>query len=149
MLWQTKAVQSEELRAMPHALVAALLVAVLAIFMTLTAGTAHACPPGKDASGSFSTEHKARHPAVTRSVTSTPVLAKDISQGSRRCCGGCSHSHGIGCASGCCSACSAAIDAASSGLALLDGSIGHILPRPDGVTPTRPSPDFRPPRSVA
>ena len=149
MFWRSKPMQSQASRAMSHVLVATLFVAGLAMLMTLTAGEAQACPPGKEASGSVSVVHKAKHAVATKSVTSAPTLAKDLSQVGGQCCGGGSHSHGVGCASGCCSACSAAIDAASSGLVLLDGSISHVLPQQSGMISTRPPPDFRPPRIIA
>ena len=146
MFWRPQTVQSQASRAV---LVTTLLVAGFAMFMMLTAGAARACPPGKEASGSVSIVHEAKRAVAMMSATSAPALAKDISQGGGQCCGGGSHSHGVGCASGCCSACSAAIDIASSGIVLLNGSIGHVLPRQDGVVPTRPPPDFRPPRTFA
>ena len=146
MFWRPKAVQSQA--AVSHGLVATLLVAGIAMFMMLTAGTAQACPPGKEASGSVSIVHTAKRAVEVISATSAPALAKDISHGSAQCCGGGSHSHGIGCASGCCSAFSAAIDVASSGLVLLDGSICP-LPRQDGLAPPRLPPDFRPPRTFS
>lgn len=150
-------VQLQASRAVRHVLVAILLFAGLAMFMMLTAGAAQACPPGKEVSGSVSITHKVKwagtiaHEAklivTTASASSAPVLAKTICQGGGLCCGGNSHSHGVGCASACCSAFSAAIDIASSGFFLLDGSIGHVLSRQDGLASTRPSPDFRPPRT--
>ena len=148
MFWRTKPIQSQASRAVSHVLVATLLVAGLAMFMMLTAGAAQACPQGKEASGSISIVHKAKRAVAMISATSVPALAKDISQGGGQCCGGGSHSHGVGCASGCCSAYSAA-DVASSGVVLLDGSICHVLPRQDGVTSTKLPPDFRPPRTFA
>jgi hypothetical protein len=146
MFWRPKAVNWEASRAVPHVLVATLLVAGFAMFMMLTAGVAQACPPGKVASGSVSIVHKAKHAIAMMSVISAPALAKDMSG---RCCGGGSHSHGIGCANGCCSACLAAIDIASSGLLSAEGSICHFLPRQSGVVSSRPPPDFRPPRTFA
>ena len=144
-----KTVQSQASRGVPHVLVATLLVVGLAMFMMLTAGAAQACPPGKEANGSVTIAHKAKRAVAMMSATAAPALAKDSSQGGGQCCGGGSHSHGVGCASGCCSAYSAAIDVASSGLVLLDGSIGHVLPRQDGLASTRSPPDFRPPRTFA
>ena len=149
MFRRPKATQSQATRAVPHVLVAALLVAGLAMFMMLTAGAAQACPPGKEASGSVSIEHKAKRAVAMVSAMSAPALAKDVSQGGGQCCGGGSHSHGVSCASGCCSACSAVIDVASSGVVLLDGSICHVLPRQDGLAPPRLPPDFRPPRTFS
>ena len=149
MFWRPKPTQSQASRGGPHVLVTALIVAGLAMFMMLTAGVAQACPPDKEASGSVSIEHKAKRAGALISATSALVLAKDISQGSGQCCGGGSHTHGVGCASGCCSAYSAAIDVAGSGVILLDGSICHVLPRQDGVAATRPPPDFRPPRTFS
>ena len=146
MFWRPKAVQSQA--AVSHGLVATLLVAGIAMFMMLTAGTAQACPPGKEASGPVSIVHTARRAEAVVSATSAQELAKDISQGGGQCCGGGSHSHGIGCASGCCSAVSVAIDILNSGLILLDGSICP-LPRQDGLASTRPPPDFRPPRTFS
>jgi hypothetical protein len=148
------------LQASLHVLIATLLVGALAIFMMLTAGVAQACPRGKEASTSVSIAHKIKrvggiaHEAkliVTTASASSPalVLAKTICPGSGLCCGGDSHSHGLGCASTCCSACSAAIDVASLGFFLLDGRIGHVLPPQDELASTRPPPDFRPPRIFA
>ena len=149
MFGRSRTVHLPASRAVPHVLVATLLIAGLAMFLMLTAGAAQACPPGKEASDSVSIVHKAKRAVAMMSATSAPALAKDISQGGGQCCGGGSHSHGVGCASGCCSAFSAAIGVASSGVVLLDGSICHVLPRQDGVASTRPPPDFRPPRTFA
>ena len=149
MFWRTKPIQSQASRAVPHVLVATLLVAGLAMFMMLPGGAAQACPQGKEASDSVSIVHKAKRAVAMMSATSAPALAKDISQGGGQCCGGGSHSHGVGCASGCCSAFSAAIDVASSGVVLLDGSICHVFPRQDGLAPPRLPPDFRPPRTFS
>lgn len=148
MFWRPKAVQSQASRAVPHVLVATLLVAGLAMFMMLTAGVAQACPPDKEAIGSVSITHEAKRAVAMVSATSAPASAKAISQGGGLCCGGGSHSHGVDCASGCCAACSAPIDIASSGVDLPDGSICHVLPRQDGVALTKLPPDFRPPRTV-
>ena len=149
MFWRSSAMQSRPSRAMSHVLVATLFVAGLATLMMLTAGGAQACPPGKEASGSVSVVHKAKHAVTTKWVTSAPTLAKDLSQIGGQCCGDGCHSHCNGCVSGSCSACSAAIDAAGSGLVLLDGSIIHITAQQSGVISTRPPPDFRPPRIIA
>ena len=129
MFWWPKLMQSQASRAVPHVLVATLLVTGLAMFMMLTAGAAQACPPGKDASGSVSIEHKAKRAVAMMPATYAPALAKDISQAGGRCGGGGSHSYGVGCASGCCSACSAAIDVSNSRVVLLDGSICLVSTR--------------------
>lgn len=145
-----KPTQSQASRAMSHALVAALFVAGLAMSMMLMAGSAEACPKGKEASGSVSVvQHKVIHSIATKWVTSAPMLAKNLSQTGGQCCGGGCHSHCKGCASGCCSAFSTAIDAAASSLVLLDGSIIHILAQQSEIISTRPPPDFRPPRIIA
>ena len=149
MFWRPKVMQSQASRAVPHVLVATLLFAGVAMFMMLMAGTAQACPPGQEASGSVSIEYNTNRAVAMMSATSAPALAKDISQGGGQCCAGGSHSHGVGCASGCSSACSAAVDVASSGVVLLDGSICHGLPRKSGVTSISPPPDFRPPRTFS
>jgi hypothetical protein len=149
MFWRPKRVHSQGSRAVAHVLVAAVLVASFAMFMVLTAGSAQACPPGKETSGSVSMAHNAKRTVATMSATSALTLTNDVSQGGGRCCGGGAHSHGVCCASGCCSALSLAIDVASSGLVLLDGSIRHVVPRQDGLAATRPPPEFRPPRTFA
>ncbi len=149
MFWRSSQMHSQRSRATSRVLVAALFVAGVAMLMTLTAGGAQACPPGKAASGSVSVVHKVKYAVATKWVTSAPTLAKDLSQVGGQCCGGGCHSHSVGCASGCCSACSAAIHAADSGLVLLDGSAIHILARQSEMILNRPPPDFRPPRTAA
>lgn len=145
-----KPTQSQASRAISYALVATLFLAGLAMLMMLMAGSAEACPKGKEASGSVSVvHHKVKHPIATKWVTSAPMLAKDLSQTGGQCCRGGCYFHCIGCVSVCCSAFSAAIDAAGSSLVLLDGSIIHILIQQSEMISTRPPPDFRPPRHIA
>lgn len=146
MFGRSWTVHSPTSRTVSHVLAAM----VLAIGLTmLSAGTAQACPPGKNESALANIAHQAKRAVAVMSVASTPSLIKAFSLGGGQCCGGGSHSHSVGCANGCCSACSAAIDVMSSSVDLPDGSIRHGLFPPSRVVSTKPPPDHRPPRTMA
>jgi hypothetical protein len=149
MFGRSKAALSQKFRAIQHALGAAVLAAGVTMFLTLTAGMAQACPPGKDAGGPVRVVHQPKRAVAVMSTPFIPALAKDISLAAGQCCGGGAHSHGVGCASGCCFACSAATDVTHSGLVLPDGSIRHGVPDESGAVSMKPPPDFRPPRLFA
>jgi hypothetical protein len=122
---------------------------VVALFVGLVAGEAHACPQGFAATKA-SHAHKLKLNKVTASKTvmtaaaSTPKAHLAPSVGS--CCGGAAHSNNSGCSHGCCS---------SGAVALLDPGLtvsfeiissGYVLPQGHQVTLADPDPDFRPPR---
>jgi len=149
---QAKAVQPEPARAAHRALATTVLIAALALVITLMASAAQACPRDQQTAYPATNGHKIERVVVVAAVVvsvPTPIVAQGIFQYGGQCCGGGCHSHGVACASGCCSSGSTAIDAVSSGLVMPDSLIRYSSRGPGRIVSTNPSPNLRPPEILS
>lgn len=133
--------------------VAAWLVAVLALFMTLTTSAAEACPKSGAADGAIRSAGIIQVTAIAFEaedmayVTAVSPTAGTVSQ--PHCCVSGGFCSGAGCASACCAAWSTAVDRVSAGIDLLDVNAAYVCFGQGGIISTPPPPDFRPPRFIA
>lgn len=144
MFGEARIFRSQKPRFAGRALGAAVAV-VLAVFLTIPATSADACPGSKSPDPAVSVVHRAEFKAST--VAQSSVSKNDVIRTAMNCCGG-SH-HGGGCSAGHCSSCLTALSVPPSGLMLKSGAMRLVLAADKVPIVHDSTPDFRPPRLVA
>jgi hypothetical protein len=125
-------------------LAAAMLAALITIFVIGSSGNALACPPGSK-SHHVTVKHEAKAaPAQVTSVSSNYVAKTSASIG--HCCGGTSSSAGSSCKASCCSAGSAIADLSLDGASFFDLPTSYSSRRQGDLSSLEPAPRFRPPQ---
>jgi hypothetical protein len=154
MMFDRSGAMLQNERGVARRICAATLVAVAVVLITLFSGAdARACPSDVTSKVPATISQKFHHQAkviatgqaevVTSSIRSSAVRLVD----STHCCR--MNSGDFGCPGQCCVACSAAIDASALNLPSLDRSTDRVSLLADWAFSLRPSPLFRPPRSLA
>ena len=125
-------------------LAAALLTALITIFVIGSSGNALACPPGTK-SHHVAVKHKVKAAPGQVTSLSSNYTAK-ISASIGHCCGGASSSAGSSCKASCCSAGSAIADVSLDGAPFFDIATNYFSRRQSELSSLEPAPRFRPPQ---
>ena len=122
---------------------AAMLAALIALFVMGSSGDALACPPGTK-SHHVTIKHKAKAVAVQVTSVSRNYTEKNSASIGHRC-GGTSSSAGSSCNASCCSAGSAIADVSLDGVPFFDIPTSYSFRRQGDLTSLERASHFRPP----